>query len=177
MAVSIVVDFSRSRVLAAAAKKYNSQALEADALHFSTDIWSSCVVILGLALVKVSEWFPQFSWLKEADSIAALGVSAIVIYVSVRLGIRTIQGLLDTSPDGMEQKVIGIVESVDGVQNCHSVRIRMSGPSLFADAHILLKKRMTVGKAHEITELIEKKVKAEIPGMDITVHVEPDKTE
>jgi cation diffusion facilitator family transporter len=176
MVTSIVIDYSRSKVLYAAAIKHNSQALEADALHFSTDIWSSCVVILGLLLVKLSEWVPALAWLKQADSVAALGVSAIVVYVSVRLGIRTIQGLLDTSPAGMEEKVMGIVESVEGVKNCHKVRIRMSGPTLFADAHIRLNPRMTVEKAHAITELIQKKVRTEIPGLDITVHVEPANT-
>jgi divalent metal cation (Fe/Co/Zn/Cd) transporter len=83
MVTSIIIDFSRSRVLAAAAKKHNSQALEADALHFSTDIWSSCVVIVGLICVKVSELVPSLQWLHKADSIAALGVSGIVAYVSI----------------------------------------------------------------------------------------------
>jgi len=175
MLTSIVIDFSRSRVLYRAAKKHNSQALEADALHFSTDIWSSCVVILGLLLVKISEWVPGLKWLEKADSVAALGVSAIVIYVSVELGIRTIQGLLDSPPDGMDRQVIGIIQSIDGVKNVHKVRIRMSGPSLFADVHIRLNPRMTVEKAHEITEKIQKNVRAEIPNLEVTVHVEPEK--
>jgi cation diffusion facilitator family transporter len=174
MATSIVIDFSRSRVLSAAAKKHNSQALEADALHFSTDIWSSCVVILGLLLVKISEWVPSLAWLSRADSVAALGVSAIVIYVSIQLGIRTVQGLLDSTPAGMDQKVTEIIEKVEGVKNVHKVRIRMSGPSLFADVHIRLNPRMSVQKAHEITKVIQEKVRAAIPGMEITVHVEPD---
>jgi len=175
MLTSIVIDFSRSRVLYRAAKKHNSQALEADALHFSTDIWSSCVVILGLLLVKISEWVPGLKWLEKADSVAALGVSAIVIYVSVELGIRTIQGLLDSPPDGMDRQVIGIIQSIDGVKNVHKVRIRMSGPSLFADVHIRLNPRMTVEKAHEITEKIQKNVRAELPNLEVTVHVEPEK--
>jgi len=68
MIISILVDVSRSRMLYRAAKKYNSQALEADALHFSTDIWSSGVVILGLSLVKLSEWVPSLTFLRQADS-------------------------------------------------------------------------------------------------------------
>ncbi|MGZ3604595.1 MAG: cation diffusion facilitator family transporter, partial [Thermodesulfobacteriota bacterium] len=72
MITSIVVDISRSRVLYRAARKYNSQALEADALHFSTDIWSSAVVILGLIAVKISEWVPNLALLRQADSIAAI---------------------------------------------------------------------------------------------------------
>ena len=110
MITSIVIDFSRSRMLFAAAKKHHSQALEADALHFSTDIWSSSVVIVGLILVKLSELVPSLHWLRQADSVAALGVSAIVAYVSVQLGIRTVQGLLDTSPEGIDKKIKEIAQ-------------------------------------------------------------------
>ena len=176
MATSIVIDFSRSRMLYAAAHKHKSQALEADALHFSTDIWSSSVVISGLILVKLSQIVPGLSWLRQADSIAALGVSAIVAYVSIELGIRTVQWLLDTAPKDMDKKIKAIVETIDGVTDCHKVRVRMSGPSLFADVHIRLDPRMTVKTAHQKTVLIQDKVKGEIPGMDITVHVEPSKT-
>src|SRR5450759_3865399 len=79
MVTSIVIDYSRSRLLARTAKKYNSQALEADALHFKTDVWSSSVVIVGLACVKLGEWAPSLGWLRESDAVAALGVSALVI--------------------------------------------------------------------------------------------------
>jgi cation diffusion facilitator family transporter len=173
MLVSIGIDFTRSRILKRAAKKFNSQALEADALHFSTDIWSSCVVILGLILVKISEYLPNVPWLKEADSVAALGVSAIVAYVSIEMGIRTVLALMDTSPDGMETKVKQLVESVDGVSDCHKVRVRSSGPNLIADVHIRMNPRTTIKTAHEKTLLIQEKVREEIPGMDITIHVEP----
>ncbi len=105
MAISIVVDISRSRVLYRVAKKYKSQALEADGLHFSTDIWSSSVVIVGLFCVKISEWFPKLEFLHHADAVAALTVAMIVVLVSVRLGIRTIHALLDTAPKGLKEKV------------------------------------------------------------------------
>ena len=89
MGVSIVIDFSRSRALARVAKKYQSQALEADALHFSTDIWSSSVVIGGLLLVRGADWL-GLAWLTKADALAAMGVAGIVVYISAQLGQRTI---------------------------------------------------------------------------------------
>src|SRR5512135_589082 len=95
-----------------AARKHNSQALEADALHFSTDIWSSSVVIVGLIGVLIAESFPSMAFLNKADALAALGVAIIVVYVSVQLGIRTIKGLLDTAPAGSVQKVKEIVEAL-----------------------------------------------------------------
>ncbi|MBI3644350.1 MAG: cation transporter, partial [Acidobacteriales bacterium] len=81
MFLSIAVDAWRSRALGRIASKYDSQALEADALHFSTDIWSSSVVILGLALVQWGHRY-RVAWLSKADPIAALFVAGVVVYVS-----------------------------------------------------------------------------------------------
>jgi len=172
MAVSIVIDVTRSKILYAAARKHNSQALEADALHFSTDIWSSSVVIGGLLLVKVAEW-TSLKWLHQADAVAALGVAVIVIYVSVQLGARTIKGLLDTAPDGLAEKVESAAESVPGVYYCHAVRVRASGPDLFIDVHIVVDAGMDVAAAHAITEQVEAAVRQVAGNADVTVHVEP----
>src|SRR5512138_2455722 len=101
MGVSILIDYTRSRVLYRAAKAHNSQALEADALHFSTDIWSSSVVILGLVCVTISKTVPALRFLEKADSIAASIVALIVVYVSLEMGARTVHGLLDTAPKGL----------------------------------------------------------------------------
>jgi cation diffusion facilitator family transporter len=174
MTTSIVVDISRSRVLYRAARKYNSQALEADALHFSTDIWSSSVVILGLFCVKLSEWVPGLASLRQADSVAAIMVGLIVVYVSIRLGIRTIQALLDVAPSGMEKKIKSAVEVLPGVTNCHSVRMRYSGPQLFVDIHILVDGNQTLKDAHNLTEEIESVIQKLVPNADVTVHPEPN---
>lgn len=173
MTVSIVVDVSRSRVLYRAAKKYNSQALEADALHFSTDIWSSGVVILGLLCVKVSEWVPGLAFLRQADSVAAIFVGLIVVYVSVQLGIRTVQALLDVAPSGIEKDIISAVEVLPGVTDCHNVRLRQSGPQLFVDIHVLVDGNQTLREAHNLTEEIERTIQELAPNADVTVHPEP----
>jgi cation diffusion facilitator family transporter len=173
MITSIVIDISRSRILYRAARKHNSQALEADALHFSTDIWSSAVVILGLFCVKLSEWVPDLMFLRKADSVAAIMVGLIVVYISIRLGIRTIQALLDVAPIGMEKKVISAVEALPGVADCHSVRLRYSGPQLFVDIHVLLDGDQTLKDAHNLTEKIESVIQKLVPNADVTVHPEP----
>jgi cation diffusion facilitator family transporter len=173
MLASIVIDASRSRVLSRTAKKYHSQALEADALHFRTDIWSSSVVILGLIAVKIGEWFPTLGVLREADAVAALGVSAVVVWISVQLGQRTIDGLLDKAPAGLEQRIEERVEAVPGVRDCHQVRVRYSGPSLFVDLHVLVDGGQTLTEAHDLTEYIEEAIHEIAPGADITVHPEP----
>jgi cation diffusion facilitator family transporter len=174
MVTSIVVDISRSRILYRAAKKFNSQALEADALHFSTDIWSSGVVILGLFFVKLSEWVSGLAFLRQADSVAAIMVGLIVVYVSVRLGIRTIQALLDVAPSGIEKKIMSAVGALPGVTDCHHVRVRYSGPQLFVDIHVLIDGNQTLKEAHNLTEEIERVIQKFIPNADVTVHPEPN---
>jgi divalent metal cation (Fe/Co/Zn/Cd) transporter len=100
MFISIAVDSWRSRALKRVADRYDSQALHADALHFATDIWSSSVVIIGLAFVWMERYF-QKPWLSKADPIAALIVAGVVVYVSWRLARQTIDALLDAAPAGV----------------------------------------------------------------------------
>jgi cation diffusion facilitator family transporter len=173
MLTSIALDASRSRLLYRVAKKFNSQALEADALHFQTDIWSSSVVIVGLIAVKIAEWFPRFAWLRAGDAIAALGVSAIVVWVSIQLGRRTVDALLDTAPAGLDGRIAEAVEAVPGVYGCHNIRIRPSGPALFIDLHVVADGALSLAQAHVLTEVIEAAIHSVAPGADVTVHAEP----
>jgi cation diffusion facilitator family transporter len=165
MFTSIIVDFSRSRALERVAKATNSQALEADALHFKTDIWSSSVVIAGLGFVMLG--------IKGADAIAALGVAMFVIYAGIRLGRRTIDVLVDTAPAGLSDTVREIVKKVAGVERVKRVRIRAAGTSLFVDTTVAVSYEMALTKAHEVTDKIEKAIEREIPNSDVIVHVEP----
>jgi cation diffusion facilitator family transporter len=173
MGFSIVIDATRSRILYKAAKKYNSQALEADALHFSTDIWSSSVVILGLIGLTVARYIPGLDWMHKADSVAALVVAIIVIYVSGELGWRTIAALLDTAPKGMPEKIESAAEAVPGVVDAHAIRIRPSGAHWFIDMHVTMDGNLTLTQAHAATEVIENAVQAIVSPSDVTVHVEP----
>jgi cation diffusion facilitator family transporter len=168
MAISIVVDISRSTSLYRVAKKYKSQALEADALHFSSDIWSSAVVIVGLAGYK-------FFGLVLADSIAALLVAVLVIVVSVRLGIRTVNVLLDKAPPGMRENVEGVVAQLPGAERLDSLRIRTSGAKTFVDMRLALVSDLSFSEAHRIASIAEKKVSELIPGADVIVHADPAK--
>jgi cation diffusion facilitator family transporter len=170
---SIVVDFSRSRLLSRTARKYHSQALEADALHFQTDVWTSGVVIFGLISVKASQWYPRLAFLRNGDAVAALGVSLLVVWVSWQLGRRTVDGLLDSAPPGMEERIAAAVSAVPGVQNCHNIRLRYSGPVLFIDLHVLVDGQQTLLEAHRLTETIEGVIQQMAPKADVTVHPEP----
>ena len=173
MLISVAANAVRSRVLARTAKKYNSQALEADALHFQTDMWASAVVIAGLIAVKIADWVPRLAWLRGGDAVAALGVSALIVLVSFQLGRRTIDALLDSAPAGMEQRIAVAAEGVEGVHNCHNVRIRASGPKMFVDLHVLVDGGQTLSQAHDLTERIEAAIQQIAPQADVTVHPEP----
>lgn len=170
---SILVDYSRSRVLFRAARKYNSQALEADALHFSTDIWSSAVVFFGLIGIAIADRFPNFFWMQKADSIAASIVALIVVYVSGKLGWRTVQALLDAAPRELDNTVKRIAVSIPGVVDAHAIRVRPSGSGWFIDLHLTMDGLCSLNTAHTVAEHAEKAIQASIPKADVTVHVEP----
>ncbi|PLX23210.1 MAG: cation transporter [Ignavibacteria bacterium] len=163
--ISIVVDFSRSRALMRIARKYNSQALEADALHFRTDIYSSAVVLVGLISVMVG--FP------EADAIAAAMVAVIVIWIGVRLGRQTIDGLLDRVPEGVQSSLEEVVQETDGVESLRSLRIRPSGGAMFINLVIGIQRTTFFDRAHAIVDDVEDSVRSAFPRSDVLVHAEP----
>ncbi len=173
MILSIIVDFGRSRALMRAAKKHNSQALEADAVHFSTDIWSSAVVLLGLACVWLSGKL-GLPWLEKADSIAALGVAVIVVWVCIRLGMKSIHVLLDGITPGLQEKIESATMNIPGILSVKRVRVRSSGPELFADITVTMERNISIESSHRTADEVEIRIKSEFPNMDIMVHVEPE---
>jgi cation diffusion facilitator family transporter len=175
MVISIVVDISRSRVLYAAARKYNSQALEADALHFSTDVWSSLTVVFGLALVRLGDYLgPGWEWLAKADAVAALGVALIVVYVSVQLGQRAIAVLLDAAPPGLVERIGSETAQLPDVQSVGPVRVRQSGALTFVDLSVGVDRGVSLEQAHRVAEMVESRIVALIPRGDVVVHVDPE---
>jgi cation diffusion facilitator family transporter len=173
MLTSIVVDASRSRALGRAARKHHSQALEADALHFETDIWSSLAVIVGLVCVKLGQWQPAWAVLRHADALAALLVAVIALWITVTLGLRTIRALLDAAPAGLAPRIVAAVVAHPGVADCHQVRIRTSGPRVFVDMHVRTEGSQTLAQAHALTEDMQQTVRAIAPTADVLVHAEP----
>jgi len=174
MAVSIVVDISRSRILYRAARKHKSQALEADALHFSTDIWSSSVVIVGLGLVWLSERLgSEWSWLAKGDAIAALMVAIIVVYVSLQLGKRAVSVLLDVAPPGLADQIAAQAGQVPGVQSVGPLRVRQAGASVFVDLTVNVDRSASLEEAHQIAEAVDDRVSRFVHRGDVVVHVDP----
>lgn len=165
MILAIIVDVSRSRALSRIAQKYDSQALEADALHFSSDVWSSSVVILGLVCVSLG--YPV------VDAIAAIGVALIVLIVSYRLGRRTIDALMDRVPEGLTDRIFHAIQSVEGVEEVRNIRLRSSGAKVFVDAVIAIRRTTPFAHAHAIVDAVEDAVRAVHSSADVVIHPEP----
>lgn len=162
MLLSIIVDHSRARMLMRVAKEHRSQALEADALHFSTDMLSSAVVIAGLGALYVAEALPETSalrpWLERADALAALGVSAIVLKVSWSLGKRAVNVLLDAGDTALAQDVRASLSGLAGVRHVENVRIRHSGPDMLVDIELAAEGSLVLDEAEYLRREVAKRV-------------------
>ncbi len=165
MAIAIVVDVGRSRALSAIARKHHSQALEADALHFSSDVWTSAVVILGLICVSLG--YPM------VDAIAAIVVAILVLFVSYRLGRRTVDALMDRVPQGLYERMLEAIRQVPGVEEVRSIRLRPSGPTVFVDTTVAIRRTIPFERAHEIMDKVERAIHTLHPYADVIVHAEP----
>ncbi len=172
MFLSIAVDAWRSRALGRIARRYDSQALEADALHFSTDIWSSSVVILGLALVWLGHRY-SVEWLRHADPVAALFVAGVVVYVSWRLARKTIDALLDAAPVGVRGQILARIRTVDGVLEVERVRFRKAGNGYFADVSVGLERNFTFQRSEQVSDAVRARVREVLPDADVMVHTTP----
>jgi cation diffusion facilitator family transporter len=166
--ISMAVDFWRSRALGKIATKYDSQALEADALHFSTDIWSSGVVVVGLALVAIGRAY-GVGWLRNSDPVAALFVAGVVMYVSSRLARRTVDALLDAAPAGVRGNILAAVKNVDGLLEVDRVRIRRAGNRYFADLSIGLARNVTFQRSEQVADAVTSAVHDVLPDADVVV--------
>jgi cation diffusion facilitator family transporter len=162
---SILVDFGRARALNKVALETSSEALEADALHFSSDMWSSFVVLLGLVAV----WFG----FPLADPIAALVVSFFVALAGWRLGKRTLATLLDTAPAGATAELRSLVEHTSGVLLLSSLRLRPAGPTLFTSVVVEVPRTMPVDDIVKLKDTLTEKIIQKFPSADVTVTVNP----
>jgi len=171
LALGMGIDFVRSRALRRVAKKYPSEALEADALHFSTDVWSTFVVILGITGAWLGMKF-GVPWLGMMDAVAALGVAGVIIWIGSRLGKRTIDALLDVAPHGLRERIINAVDETEGVLQTERVRVRRAGQRYFVDVTISVPRTASLEQAHAASDAVERNIERIVPA-DVVVHVEP----
>jgi cation diffusion facilitator family transporter len=162
---SIVVDFFRARLLYRVADETSSQALEADALHFGSDMWSSIAVLVGLAGVALG--------LPWADAVAAIVVAVFICIAGWRLGRRTIDTLTDTAPAGAAERVTAIARRVAGVVAVERVRARPAGGGMFIDLAVAVSRTLPLDRVAALKDEIVRAIRTELPEADATVTLEP----
>lgn len=166
MLVSVAVDFFRARELSRIAKATQSQALEADALHFWSDLASSLAVLAGLAGVR-------WAGLPWADSAAALMVAVMVAVAGWRLGRRTFDTLTDTAPQGVAERIAAITRDVRHVASVERVRAREVGPTVFADIEVCTSRTLPLDRVAAMESEINAAVTGALPNVEISVSVVP----
>ncbi len=165
------IDLVRSRALSRVARKYPSEALQADALHFSTDVWSTFVVVIGITAAWLGQKF-GIPWLAYTDAFAALAVAGVIIWIGGRLGKQTLDALLDVAPSGLRERIEEAAGGVDGVLSIDRVRVRRAGQRHFVDVTISVPRTATLEQAHATSDAVEQRISQIVPS-DVVVHLEP----
>jgi cation diffusion facilitator family transporter len=165
IAASIAIDFFRARTLKRVAEATASEALEADALHFRSDMWSSIAVLIGLFGVALGH-----AW---ADAAAALIVAVFICIAGYRLGRRTIQTLTDTAPAGVSERVAAIARQVPGVVAVDRVRVRPAGAVLFIELSVSISRTLPLDRLTTIKQQLTAAIRGEMPAAELTITTEP----
>ncbi|MDR1888202.1 MAG: cation diffusion facilitator family transporter [Zoogloeaceae bacterium] len=166
--VASVVNFATARVLWAAGKKYHAIALEADARHLMTDVWTSAGIIIGVAAVGVTGWL-------RLDALLALLVAVYIAWTGIRLIYRSASGLMDAALPPEEQAKIEAVLDTYRRQGIgfHALLTREAGARVFVSVHVLVPGVWTVQRGHDCVEAIEAAIRREIPRAHVLTHLEP----
>ena len=165
MLLSIVVDFFRARVLYRTAQQTSSEALEADALHFSSDMWSSLAVVVGLIGITLGY--------ARANSVAAIVVSVVICIAGWRLARRTIDTLTDTAPPGVADRITAAVTRVPSVVEIERLRVRQVGEVLFVDLVVAVSRTLPLDRVAVLKNRIVEAVRFERSAAEVTVTTEP----
>ncbi len=163
--IEIVINAWRARALKRVGQKTQSAALEADSLHFASDVFSSLAVLAGFALIA-------FGY-RSGDTVAAMGVAALVAGLALRLVAHTINALVDRAPEGVAELIKARIEDLAGVLGVENVRVRSVGASHFADVTIAVPRSLGIEQVAEVKEATVAAVRAVVANADVTVQVQP----
>jgi cation diffusion facilitator family transporter len=164
IAVVIVVDLLRASVSFRAGRRYRSPALQANALHFASDLAGSTAVLLGLVAARAG-----YHW---ADSAAALFVAALVLVAAAQLMRLNVDVLMDRVPPEAQEAALAAIAALPGIE-LRRLRMRQAAGQQFADVVIGVPPASAVGQGHAAADAVEAAVHGALPGSDVVVHVEP----
>ena len=165
LAVSALVDLWRVAWLSKVARRHSSEALKSGVLNIATDVGTAIVALVSLLLVRAG--------VDDADAIGSLIVAAAVSLATLRLGKRSVDVLMDRSPQGLVDKIESAAAGAEGVADARRVRVRTSGNQVFADITVAAGRTASLERAHDIAEEVEREIERVAPGTDVVVHVEP----
>ncbi len=179
--VSLLVDVNRSRMLRRVARETKSAALEADAAHFTTDIWSSAAVLLGITGAALAQFTLEGSWLHwlllRADVFASLVVAALVLHICYELGCKAINNLMDKADGTAAAAVRSAMKERMAAYPVEQLRVREVGNRAYVAMVVSVPREMHVDTAHEIADAIEQLVADVLPGAETIVHMQPREME
>jgi len=168
LAVATVANFLTARYLMHVSRYAHSMALEADARHLQADVLTSLAVFAGVGLIRLTgrEWL---------DSLVGAAIAVHILQIGVGVTRRAIGGLMDPSlPPDEERRIRRILDAHhDEIVDYHALRARQTGPDRFLDLHVVLHRTLSVGQAHALCDDLEEHIAQALPGIDITIHVEP----
>ena len=163
-----LINLVAARILLGAGRKFRSIALEADAQHLMTDVWSSAAILAGMAVVTISKW-------QILDPLVALFVAGRIAWVGVILVRRSTLGLMDTAlPQPELEAITAILEThaSKGVRY-HALRSRQAGARYFVSMHVQVPGKWTVQRGHNFLEKIESEIRQAVPNVTVFTHIEP----
>jgi cation diffusion facilitator family transporter len=173
-AVAGIVNLVVARILLRVGREHQSIVLEADGHHLMTDVWTTAGVLVGLGLVWLSGKIrgEQLLWI---DPVIALLMAGNITWTGISLLWRSFDGLMDRALPPRELAVLrqAIEAQLEPGMTYHALRTRLAGSRRFADCHLLVPGRLTVRLAHDVATRIEQAVRLAVPGLEVTVHIEP----
>lgn len=167
-AAASAINYAVARRLFAASSRYKSIALEADAQHLMTDVWTSAGVVIGVAAVVLTGWL----WL---DPLIALAVAANIVWSGVKLVNRSLSGLLDRALPPHERQALQRILDRYRTQGIdfHALRTRQAGARSFVSMHVLVPAQWSVAQGHDLAHQVEHDVREALPGVTVLTHIEP----
>jgi cation diffusion facilitator family transporter len=179
MIISLAVDWHRSRSLKRAAEQFKSDALAADAAHFTNDLLSTGVVLAGLTLIAITNpggLLPEWLYIR-VDALAAAIVALIALWVSWGMALRAIRALMDDVPADLSRRLVRQVNALPSVvPNSVQMRTRFVGQQPFVEVTLGTPRGGSLEQAHQLTEAVEAVIREELAGANVLVHVEPART-
>ncbi len=175
--ISLIVDINRAAMLKRVAKETKSAALEADAAHFATDIWSSAAVLLGITGAALSNMVEENSWLHwlliRADVFASLIVALLILHICKGLGMQSINNLMDKENRQTAATLRQALSESMPFYPVGRMRVREVGNKAYVEMTVSVPKDLHIDTAHEIADAIELLVANILPEAETIIHMQP----